>query len=286
MIPAADVRDATTSRSPRAVRDSGRRAITCSCGTRRCGRRRSSRRCRRPSWASSPGSTTTVFPENNRINFGAVNGLRASVGANWDKFGVEVGGFALERKTETGSLFTNGTPVAVAQGYISAGSGMPTSLFASLARPVLRRRGRHGREPVVGRGRELPAGVVLVLLRRHRPDRRVQLSRPAGESRDQLAVVLPGRRRDHRERLDPHAQRVLRRPSRLQQPDRRVRARLRARPHLEGRGRWSRPAGRTGRVEHLHHGGSADVEPGGCTLAGRTPGRSPATRSPTCKTWM
>jgi hypothetical protein len=39
-----------------------------------------------------------------------------------DKWGGEVGAFALERKRETGSLFTNGVPVAVGQGYIAAGS--------------------------------------------------------------------------------------------------------------------------------------------------------------------
>ena len=83
--------------------------------------------------STQPGSTVTVFPENNRVNFGAFNGLRASVGAGWSRMGVEVGGFVLERMTETGVLFTNGTPVAVAQGYIAAGSGIPTSLFASLA---------------------------------------------------------------------------------------------------------------------------------------------------------
>ena len=74
-----------------------------------------------------------ITPENNRVNFGTFNGLRASVGTGWSRMGVEVGGFVLERMTETGVLFTNGTPVAVAQGYIAAGSGIPTSLFASLA---------------------------------------------------------------------------------------------------------------------------------------------------------
>jgi hypothetical protein len=82
--------------------------------------------------STSPDVVTTVFPENNRVNFGAFNGLRGFVGVGFDRFGVEVGGFVLERLQETGSLFTNGTPFAVAQGYIAAGSGVPTSLFASL----------------------------------------------------------------------------------------------------------------------------------------------------------
>ncbi|AMV24491.1 hypothetical protein VT84_08845 [Gemmata sp. SH-PL17] len=81
---------------------------------------------------SQATGAVTVFPENNRIDFGAFSGARAAVGANWDKFGAEVGGFVLERKNETGSFFNNGTPVAIAQGYIAAGSGVPTSLYASL----------------------------------------------------------------------------------------------------------------------------------------------------------
>jgi hypothetical protein len=80
----------------------------------------------------APEVVTTVFPEHNRVNFGAFNGLRGFIGAGFNNFGVEVGGFVLERLQETGSLFTSGTPYAVAQGYLSAGSGLPTSLFASL----------------------------------------------------------------------------------------------------------------------------------------------------------
>jgi hypothetical protein len=81
----------------------------------------------------SASSATTVFPNNNSVDFGAFSGLRTTVGANWDKFGVEVSGFVLQRKTESGDFFNNGSPVAVAQNYIAAGSGIPTSLYASLA---------------------------------------------------------------------------------------------------------------------------------------------------------
>ncbi|MDY3552309.1 BBP7 family outer membrane beta-barrel protein [Gemmata sp. JC717] len=81
---------------------------------------------------STGNGAVTLFPENNRINFGAFSGIRASVGANFDKFGVEVGGFVLERQGESSSFFNNGNPVALGQGYISAGSGLPTTLFASL----------------------------------------------------------------------------------------------------------------------------------------------------------
>ncbi|AWM41526.1 hypothetical protein GobsT_74200 [Gemmata obscuriglobus] len=81
---------------------------------------------------STSNGAVTLFPENNRINFGAFNGIRASVGANFEKFGVEVGGFVLERQGESSSFFNNGNPVALGQGYISAGSGLPTTLFASL----------------------------------------------------------------------------------------------------------------------------------------------------------
>lgn len=80
---------------------------------------------------STGNGAVTLFPENNRINFGAFSGIRASAGANFDQFGVEVGGFLLERQSETGSFFSNGFPNAIGQGYISAGSGAPTTLFAS-----------------------------------------------------------------------------------------------------------------------------------------------------------
>ena len=92
-----------------------------------------------PSAQAMAGSSNvggvTVFPsDDNRIQFDGINGLRAQFGVNWQKFGFDVGGFALERQTETGSFFNDGTPVAVAQGYVSAGMGNPTpaSLFASL----------------------------------------------------------------------------------------------------------------------------------------------------------
>lgn len=81
---------------------------------------------------SSGNGAVTLFPENNRLNFGAFNGVRASVGANFDKFGVEFGGFVLERQGENASFFNNGNPVALGRGYISAGSGLPIVLFSSL----------------------------------------------------------------------------------------------------------------------------------------------------------
>lgn len=89
-----------------------------------------------PSALASTGDTTnnavTLFPANNRISFGAFSGVRGVVGANFDKFGLEFGGFVLERQSEGGSFFNNGTPTAIGQGYISAGSGRPTVLFGSL----------------------------------------------------------------------------------------------------------------------------------------------------------
>jgi hypothetical protein len=83
--------------------------------------------------STNPAFTSTFFPENNRVNFGSFNGLRGYIGAGGEKWAGEVGGFVLERGTETGSLFNNGIPVAVGQGYIAAGSGVPTTLYASLA---------------------------------------------------------------------------------------------------------------------------------------------------------
>jgi hypothetical protein len=81
---------------------------------------------------TAPGTSITAFPEENRVNFDAINGLRGFVGASFGRVGVEVGGFVLERTTESASIFSTGTPFAVAQGYISAGSGQSTLLFASL----------------------------------------------------------------------------------------------------------------------------------------------------------
>ncbi len=81
---------------------------------------------------SSGAGGVTIFPRNNRINFDALSGISARVGANWEKFGLDVGGFALERENRSYSIFNAGTPFAIAQGYVAAGSGANTSLFASL----------------------------------------------------------------------------------------------------------------------------------------------------------
>ncbi|WP_171470384.1 BBP7 family outer membrane beta-barrel protein [Frigoriglobus tundricola] len=81
---------------------------------------------------STLSGVTTIFPDNNNhINFGAFSGVRASVGANWDKFGVDVGGFVLERQTQSAAVFNDGTPFAIARGYTAAGATAPTSLLVS-----------------------------------------------------------------------------------------------------------------------------------------------------------
>ena len=53
------------------------------------------------------------------------------MGANWDEWGVHASGFVLQQKTESGALFNDGTPVAIGQPCISAGSGAPTVLLKS-----------------------------------------------------------------------------------------------------------------------------------------------------------
>ncbi len=80
-----------------------------------------------------PGSTQSIFPgSNGRIDFGASSGVRGTVGFAFDRIGVEVSGFALERNSTGASASNNGFPFAIAQMYTSAGTGQNTSLYASL----------------------------------------------------------------------------------------------------------------------------------------------------------
>ncbi|MDB5307201.1 MAG: hypothetical protein JWO38_1403 [Gemmataceae bacterium] len=81
----------------------------------------------------APGAAQPFFPPPGQgINFGAFSGLRGTVGVNFDRFGLEASGFVLFQKTKNASLFSNGTPFAVAESYVSAGNGQPITLFASL----------------------------------------------------------------------------------------------------------------------------------------------------------
>jgi hypothetical protein len=82
--------------------------------------------------SSAIANATTVFPQDRRVDFGAFSGARVAVGGDWDEFGVEVSGFLLQRQTQAGEAFNDGTPAAIARSYISAGSGTPTALFVSL----------------------------------------------------------------------------------------------------------------------------------------------------------
>src|SRR5207253_2460959 len=80
-----------------------------------------------------PGSAGTFFPTTRQLEFGAFSGVRGTAGYMFDRLGVEVSGFYLPQRTKDAALFSSGVPFSVAQPYISAGTGQPTSLFSSLA---------------------------------------------------------------------------------------------------------------------------------------------------------
>jgi hypothetical protein len=79
------------------------------------------------------GSAVREFPFERQVHFGAFNGLRGTLGFASDNVGVDVSGFALQQNTQSASLFSTGAPFAVAQPYISAGSGEHITLYSSLA---------------------------------------------------------------------------------------------------------------------------------------------------------
>lgn len=79
------------------------------------------------------GSAARVFPDGKQIDFGSINGVKANAGVNFERFGIDVSGFYLDRATASSSLFNNGLPQSAAVGYVQAATGTPISLFASLA---------------------------------------------------------------------------------------------------------------------------------------------------------
>jgi hypothetical protein len=79
------------------------------------------------------GAAVRVFPEGRQVDFGSINGVKANAGVNFERFGIDVSGFTLDRATASGSLFNNGLPQSAAVGYVQAATGTPISLFASLA---------------------------------------------------------------------------------------------------------------------------------------------------------
>lgn len=79
------------------------------------------------------GSAARIFPEGQQVDFGSINGAKANAGVNFERFGVDVSGFYLDRATASGSLFGTGLPQSAAVGYVQAATGTPISLFASLA---------------------------------------------------------------------------------------------------------------------------------------------------------
>jgi len=79
-----------------------------------------------------PGVTSTVFPVGNRISFNRGDGLRLNAGLNWQRWGVDVSAFYLERLSKAAGLANAGVPVAIGQPYVRAGTGGQTILYASL----------------------------------------------------------------------------------------------------------------------------------------------------------
>lgn len=79
------------------------------------------------------GSAARIFPEGRQIDFGSINGAKVNAGVNFERFGIDVSAFGLDTATQSASLFNNGLPQSAAVGYIQAATGLPISLFASLA---------------------------------------------------------------------------------------------------------------------------------------------------------
>jgi hypothetical protein len=82
-----------------------------------------------------PAGSQTIFPNDERLSFGAFNGVRVSVGfylnQNW---GIEASGFALEEKNLSGSGSGDGSlaSTGIALPYTQAGTGTQIALFTNL----------------------------------------------------------------------------------------------------------------------------------------------------------
>lgn len=81
---------------------------------------------------ANPTTVLGQFPSKSQIQYNAVSGARVNGGVNFDKFGVDFSGFLLQTRTMHTDQYDDGNTLAIAQPYISAGTGTGTNLFASL----------------------------------------------------------------------------------------------------------------------------------------------------------
>jgi hypothetical protein len=84
------------------------------------------------------GSVQTLFPAKNQINYSPFNGVRLTAGLWLDSastFGLDGSAFVLQQNSRAGAIYSIGSPI-IAQGYVSANSGVPTSLQLSSPDPV------------------------------------------------------------------------------------------------------------------------------------------------------
>ncbi|MCE9565696.1 MAG: BBP7 family outer membrane beta-barrel protein [Planctomycetes bacterium] len=73
----------------------------------------------------------TNFPTKSQVHYDGVSGIRLNGGVNFDKTGIDFGGFLLNERTLTTSLANNGTPVFIGRPFIDSTTGQPTTLNIS-----------------------------------------------------------------------------------------------------------------------------------------------------------
>lgn len=86
-----------------------------------------------PGGAFASGAAARLFPRNRDIKFDAFNGVRGTAGMDFAHFGVDASVFALESNSEGANFTGTGFPVSIARQYVNVATGVPTTLYSSLA---------------------------------------------------------------------------------------------------------------------------------------------------------
>ncbi len=80
-------------------------------------------------------TATPLYPTNGRISFGGINGLSARIGGQVaDGFGLDIGGFALERSSLERTFTSEGTPSLI-RNYTSGATGRGVNFFVAKIAP-------------------------------------------------------------------------------------------------------------------------------------------------------